>query len=120
MAHTQRIGQWGERVAEGFLLARGLELLERNARTPYGELDLVMRLAGRLVFVEVKTRTNEALGHPETSMTEQKLAHLVDAAEHYLQARPEFGSDWRIDVVAVTGRPAGGEPDITWFEDVVS
>ena len=120
MASRQAIGRWGERVAEEYLIRRGVEICARNVRTPYGELDIIGRCAGELVFIEVKTRTNTRLGMPETSITEQKAAHLVDAAEYYLQEHPELEGTWRIDLVAVLGRPDAIPPQIEWFENVVS
>ena len=53
-SHRQRIGWWGEREAEKYLLAHGLELVARNVRTPHGEIDLIMRGPDGLVFIEVK------------------------------------------------------------------
>lgn len=116
----QDIGEWGERVAGAYLAARGVEIVARNVRTPYGEIDLIGRCGGELVFVEVKTRTNTRLGLPETSITEQKSAHLVDAAEYYLQTHPEDEVTWRIDLIAIVGRPGQRQPQIEWFENVVA
>jgi putative endonuclease len=50
------LGRRGERVAEARLLARGWTILARNVRTRHGEIDLIARDHGALVFVEVKTR----------------------------------------------------------------
>lgn len=120
MRTKQDIGEWGERVAGAYLAARGVEIVARNVRTPYGEIDLIGRYRGELVFVEVKTRTNTRLGLPETSITDQKSAHLVDAAEHYLQTHPEDEVTWRIDLIAIVGRPGRSQPQIEWFENVVT
>ena len=120
MESRQAIGKWGEQVAVEYLAGRGVNILARNVRTPYGEIDIIGQCEGALVFVEVKTRTTTRLGMPETAVTEQKAAHLQDAAEHYLQQNPEAGENWRIDVVAVLGRPGDRKPQIEWFEDVVA
>jgi putative endonuclease len=52
----RRLGARGEELAARHLEARGLEVVERNFRTRYGELDIVARGTGFLVFCEVKTR----------------------------------------------------------------
>jgi putative endonuclease len=52
----RRLGQRGEELAVRHLEARGFEVLERNFRTRYGELDVVARDVRFLVFCEVKTR----------------------------------------------------------------
>jgi putative endonuclease len=132
--HRQKLGKWGEGEAASFLCARGYTILEYNARTPYGEIDLVARkdcascgvpqaqptIAEFVtVFVEVKTRSSTAYGLPEDSVTPRKQAHLLAAAEAYLQAHPELQGDWQIDVIAVQRQPADRKPVITHFENAV-
>ncbi len=114
------MGRWGEQLAEQYLLERGCELVERNARTPYGEIDRIVRQDGVVVFVEVKTRTSASFGLPEASITARKREHLLQSAEAYLQAHPELDGDWRVDVVAIEGRPGQHNPQIVWFENAVS
>lgn len=118
--HNQKLGAWGELCAENFLLAKGYQLLGKNVRTEYGELDLIMRDNGEIVFVEVKTRSNRKYGLPEEALTYQKKRHLINAAEAFLQEHPEFGETWRIDVVAVEGRPGAQYPIISWFSNAVT
>lgn len=116
----QRFGAWGERQAETFLSERGLEILDRNFRTPSGEIDLVMRHDDQIVFVEVKTRSNADFGMPEESITELKKAHLLLAAEKYLADHPEIQSDWRVDVVSIIGKPGRDPVEIVWFENALA
>jgi putative endonuclease len=119
---SQTLGRWGETAAADFLVRHGYTVLERNARTPYGELDLVVFVeSGALpavVFVEVKTRASDTLGPPEISITGRKRAHLLAAAQAYLQSHPDLPSDWRVDVVSISGAPGRGEPEILHFENV--
>ncbi len=107
-------------MAAEHLKNRGWTLLERNYRTPYGELDLVARKGGTLLFVEVKTRTSEAFGMPEEAITPVKAEHLLNAARHYLQQHPEFDGTWRVDVCAIQGQPGHTGTQIAWFENVLS
>jgi putative endonuclease len=53
----QRLGRRGEELAARHLGELGFAVLARNARTRYGEIDLIVRDKGALVFVEVKTRS---------------------------------------------------------------
>ena len=80
----QKIGRMGEGMAADYLIARGLLILDKNVRTPYGEIDLVAGDGEEVVFVEVKTRTNLAYGYPETAITPQKFQHIVNAAQFIL------------------------------------
>lgn len=115
--HKQELGRWGESQAAEFLTRKGYQVLERNLRTPYGEIDLIASQEGALVFVEVKTRTTQKFGLPEEAITPQKLEHMIESAQHYLQERPEPEVDWRVDVIAIQ-RQADGEADIVHFENV--
>ena len=117
--YRQRIGQWGESVAADYLSARGYAILARNVRTPHGEIDLLARRDQVLVFVEVKTRTSRGQGYPEEAVGSRKQAHLLAAAEHFLQAHPDLPDSWQFDVISVEGTP-GSEPVITHFENVIS
>lgn len=114
------VGRWGEAVAEEYLQRQGYLTVARNVRTPYGELDLIMQKDDEVIIVEVKTRTSRHMGLPESSMTPGKTAHLIDAAEHYIQEHPLSQGTWRIDVVAVVGRPGCDRPQIEWFRDAVA
>jgi putative endonuclease len=114
----QDLGKWGESLAADYLGQRGYLLLERNARTPYGELDLVMRQGQVTVFVEVKTRASGACGLPEESITPRKQAHLLNAARAFLQSHTELDGDWRVDVIAIRRLP-GVPPEVVHFENVL-
>ena len=114
--YRQIIGAWGEDLAAAYLIKNGLTILQRNYRTRQGEVDLIATDKSTLVFVEVKTRTNEDYGFPEESVTDEKLDHLQNAAEEYLAEHLEV-KDWRVDVIAIQGKPNESEPQIEWFQD---
>lgn len=97
----KRLGDTGEEIAARELIRRGYTVRERNWRCLEGELDIVAEQRESLVFVEVRTRRGDRFGTPEESITPAKRAHLVAAAQAYLQAHPLQDCDWRIDVVAV-------------------
>ena len=96
------VGKLGERIALGFLKRSGYRILETNFRTPFGELDVVARRGGHIVFVEVKTRASSSLGPPCLSVTRSKQRHIIRSALVYLKRRNLVDSNWRIDVVSVT------------------
>ena len=114
----QTLGKWGEALAAESLQRQGYILLEKNARTPYGELDLVMRQDAVIVFVEVKTRSSPSFGLPEQSITRSKQEHILHSAQHYLQTHPELPGDWRVDVIAIR-RKTGTPPEVVHFENVL-
>lgn len=113
------LGDRGEAAAAAHLAKLGYEILARNLRTPYGELDLIARRAGSTVFVEVKTRRSRTHGLPEEAVTLRKRKHLLASAEYYLQQREISDSPWRIDVVAVEFDSSGVIKRLEVFENAV-
>jgi len=116
MSHNQRIGKWGEETAVEYLTQCGHEIIARNVRTPYGEIDIVTKQADITIFVEVKARTSNKMGLPEEAITPRKREHMLAAADHYA-AEHEI-DHWQIDVVAIEGKP-GTTPKITYFENAI-
>jgi len=116
MSHNQKIGAWGEQMAADHLAGRGCEIIARNARTPYGEIDIVAKQGDVYLFVEVKTRTSNKMGLPEEAVTARKRQHMLMAADHY--ASENEIDHWQIDVISVEGKP-GAKPLITYFENAI-
>ena len=116
MSHNQRIGKWGEDIAAEHLTQRGYEIVARNVRTPYGEIDIIAKQGDVTVFIEVKTRTSNTMGMPEEAITPRKREHMLAAADHYA-AEHEI-DHWQIDVIAIEGKP-GSESKITYFENAI-
>ena len=120
----QTLGRWGESQAVNYLLSQGYNILEKNFRTPYGELDLIVQSGSgentELVFVEVKTRSSSRFGLPEISVNQRKQAHLIAAAEHFLSLQKNPPQTWRIDVIAIERKADGMHPEITHFENAVT
>ncbi|MCB2202543.1 YraN family protein [bacterium] len=117
--HQRQIGDLGETIAAAFLEKQGYRILDRNYASRYGELDLVAKKEQNLVFVEVKTRTSEAFGLPETSVTSAKFEKICNTVLFWLQEHPEEPDDWRVDVIAIQLDHNRNVRDIHHFENVV-
>lgn len=115
-----RLGRRGEDLAAARLTELGYTLVGRNYRCAHGELDLIARLGDVWVFVEVRTRRGSRFGTPEESITPRKQAHLIAAAQHYLQAHALAEVPWRIDAVAIAVGPGGQVDRIDVIENAVS
>jgi putative endonuclease len=113
---NKSLGDWGELQAAAYLEGQGYQILQRNVRTPLGEIDLIARRDGVTVFVEVKTRRNRKFGYPEAAVDRSKQSRFQAAAEYILQDHPEFASNCRIDVVAIEKRTEPPEIEIRHFE----
>jgi putative endonuclease len=99
----------------------GYELVARNWRCEYGEIDLVMRHEDAWVFVEVKARRSEGFGTPQEAVTPAKQRHLLETAQFYLAQHDLEDVAWRVDVVAitVTGRDYS-RPAVEVYQNAVS
>jgi len=107
-------GRAAEERACHYLADRGLVLLERNYRCRRGEIDLILRDADTLVFVEVRYRRQASFGSAAESVDRHKQTRLSACARQYLQARPHAArTGCRFDVVAIDGP----EHTIEWIRD---
>lgn len=102
MANSRsELGARGEALATVHLVERGMEVLDRNWRCRYGELDIVARDGEVVVFVEVKTRSGVGYGTPAESVTPVKQVRIRKLALAWLDARASPWVRMRFDVVAV-------------------
>lgn len=98
---TTQTGRQGEETACAFLMCKGFSLICRNYRYEYQEIDLVMRDADTLVFVEVKARSSVRFGAPAEFVTLRKQKRLLIAAQGYLLEHGLTDAPARFDVVEV-------------------
>lgn len=111
MAAKDDLGRHGEQLAAQFLQDAGYAIVDRNWRCARGEIDLVARDGLETVFVEVKTRSSRAFGHPFEAITAQKLARLRRLAAAWCEVHPGRHGSIRIDAIAVIA-PRGGSAQI--------
>jgi putative endonuclease len=98
----QRTGAFGEEVTAQYLLARGDEILDRNWRIREGEIDLVsLSSDGTFHFIEVKTRSSLAFGHPFEAINREKAHRMQRLAMGWLATHGCLGCEYNIDVVAI-------------------
>ncbi|MGH7164496.1 MAG: YraN family protein [Nitrospiraceae bacterium] len=92
-------GQDAEWEAERYLRRKGYRILQRNVRSPRGELDLVTQNGDVLVFVEVKARRTAAYGGASYAVDGRKQARLIRLAADYLAHHRLRTRSCRFDVV---------------------
>jgi putative endonuclease len=85
-----------------YLRGLGYRIIERNWRSPFGELDIIARDGDSLVIVEVKARTGSTFGGPEGALSAAKRERIVTATRAYLAAS-DAQLPLRFDLVAVEG-----------------
>jgi putative endonuclease len=99
-------GNAGEQEAARYLQGKGYEILARQLRNRAGEIDLIARHEGRIVFVEVKTRRSHIAGHPAEAVNRRKQQQLGRAALLWLKQHQLLNAPCRFDVIAITWQAA--------------
>ena len=115
-----QIGKTGEELAQKYLRSRGYEIVETNFRIQGGEIDIIAQHGGRLLFVEVKTRTSEDFGSGEESIGIRKRDSIRRAMERYL-TKNGLGedADVQFDTIDLVLDPTTGElKTIHHLEDI--
>lgn len=107
-------GQQMEDQALAFLNKQGFKLIERNASSRYGEIDLIVSDGQTLVFAEVRFRRNKTHGSGAETVTRSKQQRIIQTAQFWLQRQ----SRWqhypaRFDILSLSGEPV----EIEWLTD---
>lgn len=99
----RKTGDLGEKIARKYLKKNGYKILDRNYQKKWGEIDIIARKDGAIIFIEVKTmETGSRYGLPEEKVDYWKTEKLLRTAELYLIEKnyPE-DSPWQIDLISV-------------------
>jgi putative endonuclease len=98
-----RTGLSAESRAAALLMAKGYRILAKRFRTPYGEIDLVVRKRNLLAFIEVKARAT--LDDAAYAVTPRQQQRIIEAAQAWLMAHPEHASfELRFDAMLIAPR----------------
>lgn len=97
-------GCWAEQTALEFLLRKKLKLLERNFRSVFGEIDLIMQDKNIICFIEVRYRSDNHFHTALESINKNKCERIIVTSQQYLaQNRTASHLDCRFDVVVLSG-----------------
>ena len=96
------LGDKGEVLAQNFLREKGYVIIDVNVNYPkVGEIDIVAKDGGTLVFIEVRARSDRRFGHPLETITPAKIKRVVAASRRYLSEHRIPATGYRYDVVAI-------------------
>lgn len=82
--HNRRLGIEGEKKARAYLKKNKWKILEKNFKTPFGEIDIIARKGGVLAFIEVKTRLTDIFGTPSEAVGKTRKQRYISGANYYL------------------------------------
>ncbi len=111
MAIHNEIGQKGEHESVNFLLANNYQIITTNYRFDKAEIDIIAKKEATLVFVEVKTRSNNYYGYPEDFVSEAQQKRIVKAAQNYIEVN-HLNLNIRFDIIAIIN-----QKEIIHFKD---
>lgn len=99
-------GNKGEDLACEYLIKNGYEILERNVHfSRFCEIDIIAKQKDPIIFVEVKTRTNNNFGSPLEAITQSKYNNIKTGVFTYLEQSKIKYKNFRIDVIGITMQP---------------
>ena len=102
---NQQFGKTGETLAVRQLKKIGYRIIEQNYRNALGEIDIIAKHRGAIVFVEVKSRTSGLYGSPKFAVTAAKQRKISMVALAYLKSTDQSRAKARFDVVTVRADP---------------
>ncbi len=108
-------GKAGEIVATQYLKKQKYKILERNYKNTIGEIDIIAKKKGVIIFVEVKTRLSSAFGDPLEAIDDIKQMKIRNVASMYLKSKGLLDSPCRFDAISVLGTI--DDPEIRHIED---
>ena len=109
---TKTLGKKGEDIAAAFLEKKGYNILFRNYKCSFGEIDIIAKHKKTLSFIEVKTRSTKKYGFPQEAVTPAKQAKISRVALEFVQRYKMENRAARFDVVSVQSLNDGYEVDL--------
>ncbi|SHK11878.1 YraN family protein [Tepidibacter formicigenes] len=94
-------GILGENIASEYLIKNNFNILQRNYRTKYGEIDLIASKDNKIIFVEVKSRNSLDYGYPSEAVNYKKQNKIISTAKYYILSNNINNNNFRFDVIEV-------------------
>ena len=104
MARHNELGKWGEQYAADYLQGLGYDIIERDWRMGHRDIDIIARTSDgtTVVFVEVKTRTNDVVTKPDDAVDIKKIRSIGLAANNYIKTKG-IVDEVRFDIITIVG-----------------
>jgi len=112
-------GLFGEQIATSYLTHKGYKIIERNATSRWGEIDIIaQKPEGTVAFIEVKCKTGLRYGKPYESVTFGKLKRLSKTIQFYVLKNHLLHSKLAIEVVSIQLNTDNSIENIQHFENI--
>ena len=118
-SEKRKFGDICEKIAAKHLTNRNFDIVDRNYRKKWGELDIVAKNGNALHFIEVKG-TSDLRVQPEENIHSWKQKRLWRAIQTWLLEHPEYEeAEWQIDVMAVFLDLEAKKAKIRWTKNII-
>lgn len=107
------IGNYGESLAESYLVSLGVLIIDKNFKCKQGEIDLICRDDNYITFIEVKTRYSSQFETPADSVTYKKQRKIFKTAQFYIMINMLQNMNFRFDVIEVILNTSDNRYDIS-------
>lgn len=97
----KELGNLGEKIAVEYLQTENYKIIKRNFYCKQGEIDIIAQKQKEIIFIEVKTRTNNSFGIPAEAVNAIKQRHMKQVANYFLCKNDLFEQFIRFDVIEV-------------------
>ena len=112
--YKKLLGKVGENKAVNYLKKEGYKILETNYKTHFGEVDIIAKTKDTIVFVEVKTRKDDAFGAPSEAVNRKKQEKYRLVANEFLLKNNFLENKCRFDVIEVENGKINHIIDAFW------
>jgi len=118
MNYKQKIGKYGEELACDFLNRKGYDIVDRNVKNSYQEIDIIAEFNKNFIFIEVKTRTSDSMGEADEQINNKKLENLKNAIFSYLDMHNLDKVEPRLDLIAIDINKETKTAKIKHYKDI--
>jgi len=115
---NQSTGTYGEQLASQYLSSHGYHIIERNANSRWGEIDIVAEKNRQVIFVEVKTRSNLHMGKPYEAVSYGKLKLVFRTIQHYILIHNWEKRKFQLDVIGIVLNADRSVKELRHYENV--
>ena len=98
--HNKMLGERGEKAAREYLKKNGWEILEKNYKNPFGEIDIIAKKDDVIAFIEVKTRLSDKYGTPSEAVGKQRKLRYIRGANYYFAGK-DIDFTVRFDIIEI-------------------
>lgn len=101
MNNKTKIGKEKEDIAVEYLKNKGYQIIARNFKSRFGEIDIIAKDKNTIVIVEVRSKSYDSFGYPQETITKSKIEKIIKTTYQFLSKNDIYFEELRFDVIAI-------------------